>query len=186
MILPIYLYGTDVLRAKAEPVLTDGIDAQEIKQFVADLFETMKEADGVGLAAPQVGRSLRVLVVDGRDCVENYPYLKGFVRAMINPEVLEESEETVVFNEGCLSVPDIHCDVSRPAKIKVKYLDENLQEHVEEFDRFAARMVQHELDHLDGVMFVDKVAPIRKKLISSKLHNISRGKVRTDYKSKHN
>jgi len=184
MILPIYLYGSGVLREKSLPVDMATADKEELKKYVADLFETMNESEGVGLAAPQVGRNVRILVVDGSDLTDTYPALKGFKRAMINPEILEKSEETSTYSEGCLSIPDIHCDVTRPRRIKIRYIDENLTEKTEELDDFAARMIWHEMDHLDGILFTDHVAPIRKKLISSKLHNIAKGKVRCSYKAK--
>lgn len=184
MILPIYVYGSDVLREKAIDVDLDNIDREEFNQFVADMYQTMKSADGVGLAAPQVGKSIRFLVVDGSDYADTYAYLKNFRRTMINPRLLEQSDETIVFSEGCLSIPDVHCDVVRPKKIKVEYYDENYMKQVEEFDEFACRMVQHEMDHLDGVMFVDHAAPIRKKMISSRLYNIAKGKVSASYKIK--
>lgn len=184
MILPIYVYGSEVLRETAKEVNLESVDRAEFSKFIADMFETMKNADGVGLAAPQVGQSIRFLVVDGSDYSDTYSYLKGFRRAMINPVIVEESEETIVFSEGCLSIPDVHCDIVRPKKMKVEYYDENFEKKVEEFDEFACRMVQHEMDHLDGVMFTDHAAPIRKKMISSRLHNISKGKVSADYKIK--
>lgn len=179
MILPIYVYGAKVLREVAQPA---DPKAEGMQQFLQDLYETMKKADGVGLAAPQVGKSIRVLVVDGSDMTEDFPELKGFKRFLINPEVLEESKETIEYSEGCLSVPDIHCDVMRPSSIKVRYTNEKLDEVTETFSGFGCRMVQHELDHLDGKMFVDHVSQIRKKLIASKLHNIEIGRFRPRYK----
>ena len=184
MILPIYVYGSEVLREVAADVDVEKTDRAELRKYIDDMFETMKHADGVGLAAPQVGDSRRILVVDGNDIADVYPYLKGFRRAMINPEVLEESEETADYSEGCLSVPDIHCNVVRPKKIKVRYYDADLNVVEEELDEFACRMVQHEMDHLDGHLFVDRVAPIRRKMIAAKLHNIAKGKARTAYKTK--
>lgn len=184
MILPIYVYGSDVLRAKSKEVNIESVDREAFGKFIDDMFETMKNADGVGLAAPQVGKDIQCVMVDGRDIADSYPYLKEFFRVMINPVVLEESEETSTYSEGCLSIPDINCDIIRPKKIKVEFYDRNFEKQVEEFNDFAARMVQHELDHLKGVMFVDKAAPIRKKMISSKLHNISKGKVGAHYKIK--
>ncbi len=184
MILPIYLYGSGVLRKKSLPLDISSADKDEIKKYVTDLFETMDASEGVGLAAPQVGRNVRILVVDGTGLTDTYPDLKGFRRAMINPEIIEKSEEATTYSEGCLSIPDIHCDITRPRKITVHYLDENLEEKTEELDNFAARMVWHEMDHLDGILFTDHAAPIRKKLIGSKLHNISKGKVRCAYKAK--
>ena len=182
MIQPIYLYGSEVLRRKAEPA--DPGDAAGIAALVADLKETLVKSEGCGLAAPQIGVSSRVLIVDGREMTDVYPYLDGFTRVMINPVVLEESTEKCEFSEGCLSVPGIYADVVRPAKITVEYLDENLQKQVETFDKFACRMIQHEMSHLDGVLFTDLVAPIRKKIIAKKLVNISRGKVSVHYKAK--
>ncbi len=184
MILPIYLFGSEVLRKKAEEVDFNNVEKEELKQFILDMQETMKKADGVGLAAPQVGKSIRVLIVDGSDIAETYDYLKGFKRVMINPVVLEESAEKVEYSEGCLSVPGIHCDIVRPKRIKISYYDENLVKKEEELDKFACRMVQHELDHLEGVIFVDKAAPVRKKMISGKLNNITKGKTDTSYKVK--
>ena len=130
----------------AADVDVEKTDRAELRKYIDDMFETMKHADGVGLAAPQVGDSRRILVVDGNDIADVYPYLKGFRRAMINPEVLEESEETADYSEGCLSVPDIHCNVVRPKKIKVRYYDADLNVVEEELDEFACRMVQHEMD----------------------------------------
>lgn len=184
MILPIYVYGSEVLREVAEEVDVEKADKEELRKYIDDMFETMKHADGVGLAAPQVGDSRRILVVDGNDIADVYPYLKGFRRAMINPEVLEESDETADYSEGCLSVPDIHCNVVRPKKMKVRYYDADLKVVEEELDEFACRMVQHEMDHLDGHLFVDRVAPIRRKMIAAKLHNIAKGKARTTYKTR--
>ena len=182
MVLPIYLYGAEVLRDNAADA--DLAQKDYLTTLVADMRETLRSADGCGLAAPQVGVSLRVLIVDGDVVSETYDYLKGFRRTMINPVLLEASEETREYSEGCLSVPGIYADVRRPAKIKVEYYDENFQRQVEEFDRFACRMIQHEMDHLDGNLFVDRVAPVRKKLIGRKLSGIARGKVCPRYKTK--
>lgn len=184
MILPIYVYGSDVLRAKSEDINLESVNKEELAQFIENMIETMHNAEGVGLAAPQVGKNCNLVIVDGRDLADTYPYLKDFFKVMINPKVLEESEETSMYNEGCLSIPGINCDVIRPKKIKVEYFDRDLNKQVEEFDDFASRMVQHELDHLQGTMFVDRAAPIRKKMISSKLYNISKGKVGAAYKIK--
>lgn len=159
-------------------------DKAKIQAFFEDMHETMHEADGCGLAAPQVGVSERMLVVDGNELVENYPELKGFVRKMINPVVVSESSEMSEYSEGCLSIPSVDADIKRPKTITVRYFDENLEEKEEIFDNFAARMVQHEMDHLDGVMFTDKAAPIRRKILAKRLNNISRGLARTSYKSK--
>ncbi|MBQ8838181.1 MAG: peptide deformylase [Bacteroidales bacterium] len=182
MILPIYLYGSEKLRN--ENVEADLNDKEGLSGLISDMKETLKVADGCGLAAPQVGVNLRVLIVDGTDLTETYSYLKDFRRTMINPVVIEESDETCEFSEGCLSVPGIYAEVRRPSKIKVEYYDENFEKVVEEFDRFACRMVQHEMSHLDGSLFVDEVSPIRRKMIARKLQAIAKGSVQTRYKSK--
>ena len=182
MIKPIYLYGSAVLREKAEPA--DLGRKEDLKQLVTDLWDTLAASEGCGLAAPQIGVSQRVVVVDGDVMADIYDYLKGFKRTFINPVVLDESAEKTTYNEGCLSVPGIYCDVVRPKKIKVEYYDENLEKKVEEFDNFAARMIQHEFSHLEGVLFTDLVAPIRKKLVMKKLQRISSGKVPTRYNTR--
>ncbi len=180
MILPIYIYGSGVLRESAAEV--DLNNTEGLQELIANMDETMKASDGVGIAAPQVGKSLRLLIVDGSDLAEDMPELEGFKRVMINPVTIWESEEEAEYSEGCLSVPNIHADVKRPAAITVKYYNEKYEKVEENFTGFACRMVQHEMDHLDGHLFVDHVSPIRKKMIQSKLNNIAAGKVRTHYK----
>ena len=182
MILPIYLYGSEKLRnVNAEADLQD---KEGLTKLIADMKDTLKVADGCGLAAPQVGVNLRVVIVDGSELTDTYDYLKDFRRVMINPVILEESEETCDFSEGCLSVPGIYAEVTRSSRIKVEYYDENFEKVVEEFARFGCRMVQHELSHLEGNLFVDNVSPIRRKMIARKLQAISKGTVQTRYKSK--
>lgn len=182
MIQPIYLFGSEVLRRQAAPV--DPSQKESIKALVTDLWDTLAHSEGCGLAAPQIGVSSRVLVVDGDVMSDVYDYLAGFRRTMINPVVVEESDAQCEYNEGCLSVPGIYADVRRPSEVKVEYLDENFEPRTEVFDKFAARMIQHEMSHLDGVLFTDLVAPIRRKMIAKKLLNISHGKVGTRYNSK--
>ena len=182
MKLPIYLYGSKVLRENAQEA--DLSDREKLTQLIADMEETLASADGCGLAAPQVGVPVRVLIVDGRDLTDAYPYLKDFKRVMINPVVVEESRETCDYSEGCLSVPGIYAEVRRPERIRVEYLNGDFEKVTEEFDKFACRMIQHELDHLDGKMFVDRVAPIRRKMIKKKLMNISHGKISAHYKTR--
>ena len=182
MIRPIYLYGAEVLRQTAAPA--DLKDKEGIAALVQDLKDTLVVADGCGLAAPQIGVSTRIVIVDGDVVSDNYEYLKGFRRTLINPEIISESDEKTTYSEGCLSIPGIYCDVVRPKKITVRYYNEDLQEMTEEFDNFASRMIQHELSHLDGDLFTDHAAPIRKKMISSKLQNIVKGKVHPHYNSK--
>ena len=182
MILPIYLYGSEKLRNRNEDA--DLQDKEGLATLIADMKDTLKVADGCGLAAPQVGVNKRVVIVDGSDLTDTYDYLKDFYRVMINPVVLEESDDTCEYSEGCLSVPGIYAEVTRPSKIKVEYYNEKFEKVVEEFDRFACRMVQHELSHLEGNLFVDNVSPIRRKMIARKLQAISKGTVQTRYKSK--
>lgn len=181
MIKPIYLYGSGVLREVAHDV--DINDREAVSAIVTDLKDTLAKADGCGLAAPQIGIPARVLIVTGEG-LDAYPELKDFRRTMINPAVVEESSSKCTYGEGCLSIPGVFADVTRPSSILVRYYDEDFKEVQETFDKFACRMIQHELDHLDGIMFVDKVAPIRKKMIAKKLQSISRGKVSTAYKTK--
>ena len=182
MIQPIYLYGSEVLRARAQEA--DLSRKEELTQLITDLKDTLAKADGCGLAAPQIGVGLRVLIVDGTVMADVYDYLADFKRVMINPVVIEESEKKCEFNEGCLSIPGVYADVQRPESMTVRYYNENFEEVTEKLDRFACRMVQHEMSHLDGVVFTDLVAPIRKKMLAKKLQNISRGKVSTRYKAK--
>ncbi|MBO6083379.1 MAG: peptide deformylase [Bacteroidales bacterium] len=182
MIQPIYLYGSEVLRQQAEPV--DLSDKEGIAALVQDLKDTLKSAEGVGLAAPQIGVSKRVVIVNAEGMEDSYDYLKGFKRVLINPVIVSESEQTCEFEEGCLSIPGIYATVRRPASMTVEYYDENLEKQTETFDRFACRMVQHELSHLAGDMFVDHVAPIRKKMITKKLANIAHGRVGAHYITK--
>ena len=179
--LKIVKIGDDTLRGVCRPV--DKITPRVI-QLLDDMADTMRAANGVGLAAPQVGVNKRLVIVDGRELSESYDYLADFFRVMINPVVLEESTEVCEYSEGCLSVPGVYAEVIRPAKIKVEYYNENLEKVVEEFDRFACRMVQHELSHLEGNLFVDNVSPIRRKMLMRKLQAISKGAVQTRYKSK--
>ena len=182
MIQPIYIYGSEVLRAKAEDI--DLNDKEYISNLVKDLKETLAHADGCGLAAPQIGVRKRALIVDGTGMVDVYDYLKDFKRTMINPVIIEESEDENVYSEGCLSIPGIYGDVKRPASITVEYYNEDGEKVTEKFDKFACRMVQHEMSHLDGDMFVDHLAPIRKKMVAKKLLNISKGKVSAHYNTK--
>jgi len=182
MIRPIYLYGADVLRKKA----TDAnlADRAGLTALVQDLKDTLTKADGCGLAAPQIGESVRVVIVDGDVVSDVYDYLKGFRRTLINPVILEESEEKVTYSEGCLSIPGIYCDIVRPKKITVEYYNEDFEKVTESFDNFAARMIQHELSHLEGDLFTDHAAPIRRKMLSSKLQGIVKGKVHPHYNTR--
>ena len=181
MILPIYTYGTSVLRKVAQPI---DKDYSNIKELINNMYDTMYHADGVGLAAPQVGLAIRLLVIDLVPLMEDDPELGSFKVAMINPEMLEFSEETEPAEEGCLSIPGIHESVMRSSKIKIKYFTSDFEEKTEVFEGFKARVVQHEYDHLEGNLFTDKVSPIRRQLLKSKLTSIVKGKTSTSYKIK--
>ena len=181
MTLPIYTYGQPVLREEAKEI---DKNYPEIKTLVADMFETMYKAEGVGLAAPQVGYSICLLVIDGDVLSENYPECKGFKRTMINPEILEHSDYSITMEEGCLSFPGIHEKVTRAEKIRISYLDENFEEQEETIEGFAARIVQHECEHLDGRVFIDNISPIRRQLNKGKLNNLIKGSTSCDYKIK--
>lgn len=182
MILPIYLYGHPVLRKKCVDVEPDYPD---IKQLVDDMYETMYNSDGVGLAAPQIGKAINLAVVDGNVLAEKFPECKNVKLTIINPELeIIEDEDPVTREEGCLSLPGLAENVKRYEHIRLKWLDENFEPHDEEFKGFASRIIQHELDHLIGEVYTDHISPIRKQLIKSKLNNISQGKIKCDYKIK--
>lgn len=181
MILPIYLYGQQVLRKATDEVTSEYPDLEKLAQ---DMFQTMEKANGVGLAAPQVGLSIRMFVVDGSGLTEDYPECKDIRRCMINPEIIEEADTQNSKDEGCLSIPGVYEAVKRPDWIVIKYQDEKLVEHEERLEGFAARMVLHEYDHLDGKMFIDRVSPMRKAFMKGKLNDIIKGKTHTQYKSK--
>ncbi len=181
MILPIYTYGTAVLRKVAGPITKD---YPKLNELIENMFETMYHADGVGLAAPQVGFPIRVLVIDLLPFKEEDPELGSFKVAMINPTMLEFGEDKVAGEEGCLSIPGIHETVLRSEKIKIKYYDADFNEYIEEFEGYKARVIQHEYDHLEGNLFTDKISPIRRQLLKSKLTSIVKGKTDTSYKIK--
>jgi len=183
MILPIYLYGQPVLRRESEEVAKD---YPELKQLLDDMYETLTQADGCGLAAPQIGKSLRLFIVDGTVLAEDYPDCAEFKKAFINPEILEESEETISYSEGCLSLPGISENVIRPVSVKVHYQDENFEEHEEWLEGFCSRIFQHEYDHIEGNVFTDKISPIRRQFVKTKLTNIAKGKTVARYKFKRN
>ena len=178
MKLPVYLYGHPVLREQSVDIEADYPD---LKKLVADMYETMYASEGVGLAAPQIGRNINLVVIDADPVGDTFPECKGRKLTLINPtyEVLEG--ETVSRSEGCLSLPGLSEDVKRVEHIRLNWLDEDFNEHEEEITGFLARIVQHELDHLDGKVYIDHISPIRKQLIRSKLHNIVEAKIRVDY-----
>ncbi len=187
MILPVVAYGHPVLRKMCDDI---GPDYPELKKLIADMWETMYNSNGVGLAAPQVNRPIRLFVVDTEQIVENfddedrreYPNEKPIKRVFINAHKIEESGEEWPYNEGCLSIPKIREDVYRHAKVKLRYMDEQFHEHTGEFDGITARVILHEYDHIDGKLFIDYLKPIKKRLLQKKLNDISAGKVKTDYR----
>ena len=181
MILPVYIYGQPVLRKVAEDIPPD---YPELKKLIADMHETMDRADGVGLAAPQIGLPIRVVVVN-LDCLsDEMPQFKNFRRAYINAHVIETGDEMEDMEEGCLSLPGIHESVKRPTRVHVTYLDEELQEHDVWVDGYLARVMQHEFDHLEGKMFIDHLSALRKQMIRGKLNTMLKGKARCHYKVK--
>ena len=179
---PIVAYGDPVLRRKAPSIEPD--EYPHIKELVDNMFETMYAARGVGLAAPQVGLSMRLFVVDCTPFEEDEADLKNFKKAFINACILEESGEEWAFNEGCLSIPDIREDVYRKSTVKISYYDENWKHHEETFKGLAARVIQHEYDHIEGKLFTDRLNPLRKRLLEKKLNDISKGIVDVEYKMK--
>ena len=181
MILPVYLYGQPVVRKGAKEISPD---YKGLPELIKNMYETMYQSEGIGLAAPQIGLSIRLIVIDADVMAESYPECKDFKITLINPHILEKAGNNVSFEEGCLSLPGIHENVTRPDKVTVSYLDENFQPQTKTFEGFQARVVQHEYDHLDGKMFIDHVSLIRKQLIKSKLNSIVKGKVKCDYRTK--
>ena len=182
MILPIYIYGQPVLRKVAEDI-PEGYP--ELDTLISDMFETLTESDGVGLAAPQIGKAIRVVVIDLDVLSDDLPEYKDFRKAYINPHIIERDEtKTETMEEGCLSLPGIHENVTRPTRIRVQYLDRDMQPHDEWVEGYLARVMQHEFDHLDGRMFIDRVSPLRKQLIQGKLRALLNGRFRCGYKTK--
>lgn len=188
MILPIVAYGDPVLRKMGKEIERDHPGLEEL---IADMQETMKNAQGVGLAAPQIGKDIRLFLIDAAPFAENEElddeereFLRDFKRTFINPEIVEEEGDEWAFTEGCLSIPNINEDVYRPETIRVKYLDENFNEKEEELSGLPARIFQHEYDHIEGILFTDRLSSLKKRLLKKKLENISKGKVDVSYRMK--
>jgi peptide deformylase len=186
MILPIIAYGDPVLRKKAKAI---SADYPNLDALIANMYETMYNALGVGLAAPQIGLPIRIFLVDASPFAEDEELseeereqLKDFKQTFINAKILEETGDEWAFNEGCLSIPNIREDVFRKPKVKIEFQDENFETHVREFEGLLARVIQHEYDHIEGVLFTDKISSLKKRLIKGKLSNISKGKISIDYK----
>ncbi len=182
MILPIYTYGQPVLRKEAQDITPD---YPGLKQLISDMFETMYRSEGVGLAAPQIGKAIRLAVITLDVLSDDFPEYKDFNRAYINPRIVEtDDSKTELMEEGCLSLPGIHEPVRRPTRIRVKYLDEDFQEHDEWVEGYLARVMQHEFDHLDGHLFVDRISALRRQMVKGKLGAMLKGKVNCSYKVK--
>jgi|SRR5690554_1326755 len=186
MVLPIVAYGDPVLRKETEVITKD---FPKLDELIENMFETMYAARGIGLAAPQIGMAVRLFIVDAtifeddEDLTEEeQKFASTFKKVFINPEIIEESGDEWAFNEGCLSIPDVREDVFRQPEITIIYEDENFKKHKETLSGIVARIVQHEYDHIEGVLFTDKLSPLKKRLIKSKLTNISKGKIDVDYR----
>ena len=181
MILPIYVYGHPILKKKCVNIDKnfDGLDV-----LIENMKETMYQANGVGLAAPQVGKAIRLFVVDTIHALDDDEEQNGVKKVFINAQKLQEEGEKWTYEEGCLSIPYIRGDVDRPAILKIRFVDENFEEHVEVFDGINARVIQHEYDHLEGILFTDRLKPVKKRLVSRKLNALKKGKVQADYRLK--
>jgi peptide deformylase len=189
MILPIVAYGSPVLKKKASDISKD---YPKLDELIENMFETMYNANGVGLAAPQVGLSIRLFVIDAKPFAqdeslseEEVKELESFKRVFIIPKLIEENGLEWDFNEGCLSIPDVHEDIFRKPEIKIEYLDRDLNRQTETLNGLPARVVQHEYDHIEGILFTDRISSLKKRLIKSRLTNITKGKVDIGYKMKY-
>jgi len=179
MILPVVAFGDPVLRKKGENISKD---YEGLSELIENMWETMYGAEGVGLAAPQIGKAIRLFLVDATPFAEDESELDGFKKVFINAEILDETGEEWQFKEGCLSIPGIRENVKRNETVKIKYLDEEFKEHTEEYSGLAARVIQHEYDHIEGILFVDKINPLKKQMIKRKLTDISKGNVKAGYR----
>ena len=179
MILPIVAYGFPVLKKKAEEI---NAEYTNLDQLIEDMFETMYEANGVGLAAPQIGKSIRLFIVDGSPFGEDEEGMEDFCKVFINPTILSEDGKDWNFNEGCLSIPDVREEVSRKPNIKIKYQNENFDWIEEEYEGIKARIIQHEYDHIEGVLFTDYLSPLKRRMLKRKLQDISKGNIKASYR----
>lgn len=181
MVMPIIAYGDPVLKKMAEEIEED---YPNLKGFIEDMFKTMYDSSGVGLAAPQVGKSIRLFIIDGEKYSDEDESLRDFKRIFINPIIVEEEGKEWVFNEGCLSIPGIREDVKRKPHVTLEYFDENFVLYEEKFEGVAARIIQHEYDHIEGILFTDRINPLRRRLLKGKLQDIAKGNIEVDYKMK--
>lgn len=182
MILPIYAYGFSVLKKVAEDI---DKDYPELETLISNMWDTMYNAHGIGLAAPQIGLSIRLFLVDTKQSMEEEDKDKGIKKVFINAEIIEEAGDDFSYEEGCLSIPGIKGEVYRPEQVKIKYLDENFVEHTEVYDGINARVIQHEYDHIDGILFTELLGPLKKRRIKKKLEDVKAGKLRGEYKMKY-
>jgi len=182
MILPIYAYGQAVLRKKAEPISSA---YPELSSLIANMFETMYSAKGVGLAAPQIGKGIRLFIVDTLQLNKTTEKTPGFKRIFINAQMVDETGEPWMYEEGCLSIPDIHVEIERMPLIHLRYQDENFIEHTESFEGINARVIQHEYDHIEGVLFIDRMKPLKRRMINRKLEKIKKGEIESDHPMKY-
>ncbi len=180
MILPIYAYGMPVLRKKAEDITPE---YEGLNTLLENMFETMYDSSGIGLAAPQIGLPIRLFIVDGTE-IEDDPSTKDFKQVFINAQILEEFDTPWEYEEGCLSIPFVRANVKRHAKVTIQYMDENFQQKTETFEGMAARIIQHEYDHIEGILFTDRIHPLKRNMLKKKLQNISHGLVNAPYKMK--
>jgi peptide deformylase len=181
MILPVFAYGQPVLKKKAMEI---GPDYEDLRALIADMWETMYHAHGVGLAAPQIGKGIRLFVVDTQQLDKEGQAPVGIKKVLINPLILEEFGNTWTYEEGCLSIPDVRGDVERLSQVRLRYLDENFQLSEEVFDGMNARVIQHEYDHIEGVLFIERLKPLKKTLIRKRLEKIKNGQIESDYRMK--
>lgn len=181
MILPVFAFGQPVLKKRAIDI---NKDYEGLESLISNMWETMYAAHGVGIAAPQIGASIRLFVIDSIQIMEEEKKTEGIKKVFINAKIIEESGELWSYEEGCLSIPNIRGDVERQQKVRIQYLDENFDKHYEIYEGINARVIQHEYDHIEGVLFVEKLKPLKKKLIQRKLNDIKTGKATADYKIK--
>jgi peptide deformylase len=177
--LPIVAYGHPTLRKVSKEI---DKDYPGLEQLIEDMFETMYTSVGVGLAAPQVNKSIRLFIVDATPYAEEHPDAKDFRKVFINPKIVEENGDDWIFNEGCLSIPHIREDISRKPEVRIQYYDQEFNFHDEKYTGVIGRIIQHEYDHLEGILFVDKTSPLKKTLLRRKLNDISKGNIEVSYK----
>lgn len=181
MILPIYALGQPILKKKAKPIEKDH---EGLEELIANMWETMYNAEGIGLAGPQIGQGIRIFIIDTAQIEDKDGSIDGMKRVFINAEKIEETGDLKDYEEGCLSIPDIRGDVKRPEVLKLKYFDEHFEEKTETFEGLNARVIQHEYDHIEGKLFIEKLKPIKKRMVKRKLEIIKKGMVQVDYRMK--